>query len=83
MSLQNKKRACKVGEIFEDVKVEKILYGGSFLIKLNDSLHGFLHKSNIPKEDEDDSDEEPEEETKKAKKKKKKITLDDDLLKVN
>ena len=65
MSLQNKKRACKIGEIFEDVKVEKILYGGSFLIKLNDSLHGFLHKSNIPKEDEDDSDEEPEEETKK------------------
>ena len=56
MSLQNKKRACKVGEIFEDVKVEKILYGGSFLIKLNDSLHGFLHKSNIPKDEEEDSD---------------------------
>ena len=60
------------------------MYGGSFLIKLNDTpLYGFLHKSNIPKEEEDDSDDEPVEETKKAKKKKKKATLDDELLKVN
>ena len=65
------------------MKVERIIYGGSFLIKLNDTLYGFLHKSNIPKDDEDESDEEPEEETKMAKKKKKKIVLDDELLKVN
>ena len=88
IQLESKKRKCKVGEIFEDVKVDKILFGNSFLIKLGDDLKGFLHKSNIPKEDEEESEQEDEEETKVAsskpkKKKKSQVDLEgESLLKV-
>ena len=75
IQLESQKKKFKVGEIFEDVKVEKIIFGNSFLIKLRDDLKGFLHKSNIPKEEEEESDMEAVEETKvassKSKKKKK------------
>ena len=39
-----------VGQVFENVKVERNVYGSSFIVKLTESTEAFLHKSHIPTE---------------------------------
>ena len=59
--------ACSVGQLYTQVKVEKKVYGNSYLIRLENSpaLFGLLHKTNIPKpedlEENEDGDEANEE----------------------
>jgi len=45
-----KKEMCESGSVFEKVKVQKIVYGGSYLIKLPGESQqiAFLHKSHLP-----------------------------------
>ena len=88
LALEPHEKKCNVGEIFDDVKVDKIIFGSSFLINLKDGLTGFLHKSNIPKDEESEVEEEDEEEAKtaapkkdkKKKKKSSKVDIDSDTL---
>lgn len=35
-----------VGQVFEKVKVDKVMYGDSFQVKLGPKVTGFLHKMN-------------------------------------
>lgn len=51
----------KIGQIFQNVKVEKILYGSSFLVNLGHGGKGFLHKSHCLVEQAEEQLDEPEE----------------------
>ena len=64
--MQPNETSSAVGQVYNDVKVEKKVYGNSYLLRLPGSppVHGLLHKSNIPKPDELLSDEDDNEETK-------------------
>lgn len=61
----------KVGQKFENVKVQSQLYGDSYLINLKkDGLKGFLHKTQTAEEEKEevaDPEKEDDEEEKKAK----------------
>ena len=57
INLKAQTKTCKIGETFSDAKVEKLIYGKSFLIRLKDQF-GFLHKSNIKNAEENVLDEE-------------------------
>jgi hypothetical protein len=43
----DQKSLSKIGETFDDVKVDKIVFGSSFFVKLTSKIMGFLHKSHI------------------------------------
>ena len=46
------KTPCTLGQLYTDVRVEKKIFGNSYLIKLDNSpLLGLLHKSNIPRQE--------------------------------
>lgn len=69
MKLEAQRAKGTVGQIYTEVKVEKKVFGNSYLIKLDgSSLMGMLHKSNIPKQEDlvnaDDEDDQANEETK-------------------
>jgi ribosomal protein S1 len=58
LKLEPQKQTCSVGQLFSQVKVEKKVYGNSYIIRLDSTTQGLLHKSNIPKiEDIPDEDE--------------------------
>jgi len=66
LKMQPKETTGTVGQVYRDVKVEKKVYGKSYLIKLaggSPPVYGLLHKSNIPKPDDlvDEDDDENEE----------------------
>jgi prolyl-tRNA synthetase len=42
------KELAQLGQSFTKVKVTKEMYGGSYQIKLTDTLNAFLHKSHLP-----------------------------------
>ena len=68
--------AYKVGESFKDVKVDKLIFGNSFLIRLAKDQLGFLHKSNSKEADEVLDEDSKILEDIKIKKKAKKIVTD-------
>jgi hypothetical protein len=48
MALESCKEALPLpGKVYNNVKVEKIMFGSSFIVTLNDKLNGFLHKSHV------------------------------------
>ena len=57
-----------VGQMFSDVKVEAIVFGSSFIVRLGPKLTGFLHKSHIADPADTAEDTEMLEEPKKGKK---------------
>lgn len=80
----------KVGAVFKNVRVEKKIYGSSFLVRLDKTTSGFLHKSHIKEwEQKDESEDEevknkshPKDKKKKSRKVNKVQNDDDSLLKV-
>ena len=50
----------QVGQLYKDAKVEKKVYGNSYLIRMDPSALGLLHKSNIPKPEDLENAEEQE-----------------------
>jgi ribosomal protein S1 len=68
LKMQPTETNSSVGQVYRDVKVEKKVFGNSYLLRLPGSppVYGLLHKSNIPKPDEllEEDDEHAEEETK-------------------
>lgn len=69
LKLESQSTNCTVGQLYTQVKVEKKVYGNSYLIRLDHSLMGLLHKTQIPKPDDlkenpEDGDDQAEEETK-------------------
>jgi len=47
LSFKAAKIGVEVGETFEKVKVDRVVYGGSYLVKLNETVSAFLHKSHV------------------------------------
>lgn len=71
--------SIQVGKTFTTAKVEKLAFGSSFLVRLDKETVGFLHKSQIPQEEELEKDEDSKI-LDDVKIKKKKPKLDDDCL---
>lgn len=66
---------CEVGQIFNKVKVAKLLYGGSYQMRLPDpqaNQLAFLHKSHLPGSQASQAEHEESSEDDDADKKKKK-----------
>lgn len=74
VALKPQSPTTKIGETFKDVKVEKQIFGNSFLVRLGKDQLAFLHKSNT-KEADDVLDEDSKilEDIKLKKKSKKKV----------
>ena len=49
LKLEPQKQTCSIGQLYSQVKVEKKVYGNSYLVRLDSTTLGLLHKSNIPK----------------------------------
>lgn len=58
IELKSQSGVTKVGQAFQNVKVEKLIFGKSFLVHLGKGLLAFLHKSNVKEAEEDERDEE-------------------------
>lgn len=43
-----KKELVELGASFQKVKVQNVVYGGSYQIKLTETQSAFLHKSHLP-----------------------------------
>lgn len=61
LKLEEQKKSCEIGQLYSQVKVEKKVYGNSYLIRLDSHTVGLLHKSNIPKPEELQQEEEDKE----------------------
>jgi len=84
VGLKTQKPSCKVGETFKDVKVEKLVYGKSFLVRIGKDQLAFMHKTNVKEVAETVLDEETkileDIALKKSKKGKKKTKEDPETL---
>jgi hypothetical protein len=74
------KQTCHVGASFSKVKVAKLAYGGSYLLKLpepHDSQMAFLHKSHLPGAEQEVEKESSDSDGEEKKKKKPKKVVDE------
>lgn len=47
VAMTEPKSSLQVGESFANVKVERLIYGKSFLVRVGKDQLAFLHKSNV------------------------------------
>jgi len=69
LKLESQSASCTIGQLYTQVKVEKKVFGNSYLVRLDHALMGLLHKTQIPKPDDlqenaEEGEDQAEEETK-------------------
>jgi ribosomal protein S1 len=48
MKMKNSvEQAVKIGSVFKNVKVVKLLYGNSYIVQINEQNKAFLHKTHL------------------------------------